>query len=403
MKISVISVIQNERQHIERFLSSARKYADEIIVGVLQGVDGTEEYLDTQKDINVVKLHKDTILAFGYSYPKNKLMSLASGDWYVFLDADEEFTFTREELEHYINQAENLGKTALATRTMFFPGDPNTSIESRTKTYDQNHWRICKAADGYHWFGIVHEHLNKYGQHVSLDAIESPLEMLHYSPLYDQYDSLLVYELMMRSYDIGAIQMKGTTWWCRGNNYHAYREKQKEFWMRRDVEFYPYINQKLPAYGTHLPLLKKAVECFKPKRIAEFGVGHFSTPYLQSLNVCLHSYELDISWSSKFRTSNSIIHSTYDYVPLNYDLVFVDHGDIHKRKETIERFKDSIVVVHDTDHDLYGYHLVLSNFKYIYTDTSIRPWTTVVSNHHDVTVLGGGIPFYVPVHKEFYL
>lgn len=406
MKISVISVIQNERQHIERFVTSVRKYADEIIIGVLQSVDGTEEYLDTQSDIHVVKYHKDTILAFGYSYLKNKLMSLASCDWYVFLDADEEFTFSREELEYFINIAESEGKVGLCTKTMHFPGDPNTPISSRKKQFDQNHWRICKNAAGCHWRGIVHEYLSVYEKHISNYSLVTPIEMTHYRPLHDPYESLVMHELMMRSHDIDSVKINGSNWWFRGDKYNIHRGFQKEFWKRRGIEHYPYLDEKLNRYGTHQPLLKKTIEHFKPKRIAEYGIGDYSTPYLRSLGVTLHSFEENWDWANKFYDPNFPIYNQYFNIPINYDLVFIDQGHLehhaHQRKFVIEKFKDSIVVVHDTENYFYEYHLALSSFKYVYTDVSMRPWTTVASNHHDVTVLGNDIPFYVPVHHEFF-
>lgn len=399
MKISVISVVKNEAEHIARWAQSVLSYADDVVVGLLESVDSTEEELKKFPTIQVIKFSKDFTLAHGYSYPKNLLTQHAEGDWLVYLDADEQLEVTRAQLLSAIKKAEIQGKTAITTNTYHFAGDPHLPIETRQRVFDQKHWRICKNNIGFRWYGIVHEYLKWYGQDVQHYAMDSSVEMTHFSPLPDPLDPGITAELMCRTYDIGSIAMPGSRWWFRGDNYARLRAAQQNFWQSRSAEFFPYRGQTGSPYATHLPTLSKTIELFKPKRIAEYGVGEFSTPLLRQSGALVHSYESNPDWRKKF-TNGGIVHDTYDGVPLIYDLVFVDH-DLVSRNQAIERHKNAIIVVHDTEDQDYQFHLTLSNFRYVYTDVTLVPWTTVASNHVDVTQLGPGVPHYVPVHSGF--
>ena len=83
-KLSVIIITLNEERNIERALKSVVDLADEIIVLDSLSTDKTEE-ICSKFDVRFVKEKWQ-----GYSASKNFANSLATNDWILSLDADEE-------------------------------------------------------------------------------------------------------------------------------------------------------------------------------------------------------------------------------------------------------------------------------------------------------------------------
>ena len=83
-KLSVIIITLNEERNIERALKSVVGIADEIIVLDSFSTDKTEE-ICSKYDVRFIKEKWK-----GYSDSKNMANSLASNDWILSLDADEE-------------------------------------------------------------------------------------------------------------------------------------------------------------------------------------------------------------------------------------------------------------------------------------------------------------------------
>ena len=86
MHISVVIITHNEERNILRCLNSVQDVADEIVVVDSGSTDKTEEIC---KSFNV-KFVKQPWL--GYSGQKNFANSLASNDWILSIDADEELS-----------------------------------------------------------------------------------------------------------------------------------------------------------------------------------------------------------------------------------------------------------------------------------------------------------------------
>lgn len=83
-KLSVIIITLNEERNIKRLLNSVKEIADEIVVLDSFSTDKTEK-ICSQFDVRFVQEKWQ-----GYSASKNLANSLASHDWILSLDADEE-------------------------------------------------------------------------------------------------------------------------------------------------------------------------------------------------------------------------------------------------------------------------------------------------------------------------
>ncbi len=201
---------------------------------------------------------------------------------------------------------------------------------------------------------------------------------------------------------------------------------------------------KDPEYGTHIiPLTTAVLNTTGP--IIEFGMGEYSTPLLHMISSTqqrlLISADTSKDWINNYSNMGSKYHhifyckvydddwekntneAVWDNIPpkgmiegLGDDLrstdlstdskstigksiigvVFIDHRPGDRRKKDILRFKDSaeIIVVHDTEQPSYGYEQVLNLFKYRYDFKRYSPYTTLVSNFTDVSLLFLSEPKY---------
>ena len=139
----------------------------------------------------------------------------------------------------------------------------------------------------------------------------------------------------------------------------------------------------MDEYASHLPVLEKALEVFKPKRILEHGCGYYSTPLFARVGV-VHSTEHDLPWINKVnkipdfpRENWQIVSTNTDILSLDvsgYDLVFVD-GAREGRVPSIEHAINNrvkVIIYHDANlPTFYGYDRLI-----------IPPWYQRVSFAH---------------------
>ena len=159
-----------------------------------------------------------------------------------------------------------------------------------------------------------------------------------------------------------------------------------------------------PRFGSHLPLLNKIMD-ISNGLVLELGIGLSSTPFLHWL--CLDkdrgmvSYEGDGAYYRIFKyyrtPSHKIIHVTdWDKIDIEHDrwsVVLVDHSPHKRRRIEAVRVASNadFVILHDTEPEhekLYGYNDTkegaFPRFKYSYTYTKHKPFTSVLSNRVDV-------------------
>lgn len=150
----------------------------------------------------------------------------------------------------------------------------------------------------------------------------------------------------------------------------------------------------LKSYGTHNPVLIKAIQNTQGT-VVEFGSGIFSTPLLHWLCAGrkLITYEDDkeyYNFANQFRSRNHSVRliDNWDSIPIYpWSVVLIDHKT-ERRKLDALRVKDSeIVILHDSETDTYKYSEVHPHFKYVYQWKFCEPWTAVVSNTIDFSLL----------------
>jgi hypothetical protein len=162
----------------------------------------------------------------------------------------------------------------------------------------------------------------------------------------------------------------------------------------------------------HPTLLKKAVSTYMPmlirfievtdKPILECGSGLFSTPFLhwycRERNLPLFTYEDNeeyFPFAKQFRSRNHHVRFIKDWNEIekrHWGVVLIDQGEgkkgIDDRIKTAIALKDSAdyIVMHDSQFkDMYKD--VYPHFKYRYDWKDCKPWTTVVSNFHNLNEL----------------
>jgi hypothetical protein len=149
--------------------------------------------------------------------------------------------------------------------------------------------------------------------------------------------------------------------------------------------------------ATHIALLAATV-ARSTGPVIELGCGYFSTPMLHHLCKGRHlvSIDHDPAWVDQFRDLENADHtllcvkdwSEVTGNKLSFDLrcewavAFVDCAPAEARVPLIEQFSKIAkqIVIHDTEHSLYGYEKIWPLFKYRYDDKRLGPWTSVVSN-----------------------
>lgn len=396
VKITVCSMMQDESRNIDFWYKNASRFADEILIGSV-GERPSEKY----GDIKYFDYHKDTVAAKGFYYVKNELIRHSTGDWIVMLDADEIMATDRDILEKAIDNESAFG---FLTHTHDPVGEISDSIEDLalrdTVFSGESHARIFRKIPGMHCIGVIHEEIYYNGLPLRLQCgLLENIGMIHYgAKLHKSRRSTLYSELLLRQRDIHSLRCWAGDHWSRyvESYLDEARRLQREFWAQRGGEINPDMHAN--PWGTHWHVLERVINRFGCKKILELGTGYNSTRQLHSMGLEVHSYENNPEFAAEFPMAKLV--SSYDEVPdLGYDLVFVDNSPLERRNVDINRFRNSIVVVHDTETAAYDYRLSVGTMKYCYTDMTYRPWTSVCSDKIDVNSvdLGAGFKTYVPV------
>ena len=151
--------------------------------------------------------------------------------------------------------------------------------------------------------------------------------------------------------------------------------------------------------GTHLPLLMRVMEV-SAGRVAEFGAGFFSTPYLHWKTYLqkreLVTFENNLEFIKLFDRYQTYWHEVvpvtdWDSIDLSghWGVALIDHAPKERRIEEIKRLADTCdyIVIHDTQgrrENVFHYRDTLVTFNYRKDFTSVRPHTSVVSNRNNL-------------------
>lgn len=154
-------------------------------------------------------------------------------------------------------------------------------------------------------------------------------------------------------------------------------------------------------YTTHYEMLIKVL--FNSKGdVIECGGGVFSTPLLHWIckfqNRNLISCESDpayYAFEHTFQSRQHRIRFVKDWdeiiIPKKVGVVFIDHHPPERKMIETLRFKDvaDYIVIHDSERtdEKYNKQEVFNQFKHRYDWKDCKPWTSVVSNFHDLSNL----------------
>lgn len=150
--ISVCMIVKDEEKTIERVLSCAKKFADEIIVVDTGSKDNT---------VNLAKKYTDKIFHFewcdDFSKARNYSFSLGSCDYLMWLDGDDVIT------------QKNIDKILLLKR---HKNDADVFMFKYVTSFDENgkpsfnfyRERLLKRVDNFKWEGFVHEAISPFGK-----------------------------------------------------------------------------------------------------------------------------------------------------------------------------------------------------------------------------------------------
>ena len=155
--------------------------------------------------------------------------------------------------------------------------------------------------------------------------------------------------------------------------------------------------------ASHIPILIKAFELSKGP-VLEMGMGPFSTPVLHWL--CLDkkrelvSYENNPNWFNKNKIFETNSHKVtfvkdwdeIDISKIHWGVAFIDHAPNERRKVDIKKLANcaDYIVIHDSGEyqdEHYLYSEIYPLFKYKYDYTKEKPYTTVLSNFKDLSIL----------------
>lgn len=149
MKISLCMIVKNEEDVIDRCLNSAKQLVDEIIIVDTGSTDKTKE---------IVKKYTNMIYDFNwcndFSKARNYAFSFASGDYIMWLDADD--IVPSKSIKQLLKLKENLTADTymLKYNTAFINNKPSFSF------YRERIVKNCKNAK---WEGCVHECIVPFG------------------------------------------------------------------------------------------------------------------------------------------------------------------------------------------------------------------------------------------------
>lgn len=143
--ISVCMIIKNEEEVLDRILTCANKFADEIVI-----VDTGS----TDKSISIAKKYTDKIFNFewtdNFSDARNFSFSNATKDYIMWLDADD--YITDEEIKRIISLKNSNGNHPSMYLFKYAMG-----FEENKPTFEFYRERLLKRGDNFKWSGFIHE------------------------------------------------------------------------------------------------------------------------------------------------------------------------------------------------------------------------------------------------------
>lgn len=170
IKLSACTITKNEAENIKKSIDSYKDFVDEIIV------------VDTGSIDDTVKIAKEAgANVFNYEWKndfaaaKNFALDKCSGDWIVFLDADEWFDKdTAKNIKNAINKTINSGYSAISCRLVNF-ADENEVLEVGCTL------RVFKNDKNIRFERAIHEVLTDKNKGTPIESLYSDLIVINHS------------------------------------------------------------------------------------------------------------------------------------------------------------------------------------------------------------------------------
>ncbi len=168
LKISACYIVKNNSADLKISLGSLKNFVHEIVVVDTGSTDdtvqvakkfGAKVFFETWKD--------------DFSAPRNLAMQKCSGDWIIFLDADEFFSAeTAKNIPFVIERAEEFKQNAVQVFLINVDKDNGNRVQDTDYVV-----RIMKKNSALHYVGKIHEEL-RLGEKILSKVVTCPPEVL---------------------------------------------------------------------------------------------------------------------------------------------------------------------------------------------------------------------------------
>ncbi len=131
-KISLVMIVKNEAERLERCVESVRSIVDEFIIVDTGSTDGTQDVI---KKFGVLR----EAPFVNYVESKNAAMKLATGDYILFLDADETVVTGLE----FLKEHAETGSECVNAKIIELAGDRIANVYFRPRLWkNDGHWKF---------------------------------------------------------------------------------------------------------------------------------------------------------------------------------------------------------------------------------------------------------------------
>lgn len=218
-------------------------FADEIVCAVDTSGDNCKEYAENLKltiPLKVVTVENDIVIRHGFDRLRNHVAENCTGDWVLFLDADEIIYASREQINS-LTIGSHLG-VKFTRYTTLGEAKEHWSLDNLPEIYEECQWakdyqiRLFKNKCGLQWKGLLHEELFlPNGANILSSSIVSDLAIHHYSslalPLRNHIKAIQAAALIMRLVENPDMREGIHPWWYT----EYYRENKVMLHHFRDL------------------------------------------------------------------------------------------------------------------------------------------------------------------------
>ncbi|MDB4895815.1 MAG: hypothetical protein JWN15_2077 [Firmicutes bacterium] len=173
VRLSLCMIVRNEAEELPRCLQSVQGLVDELVVVDTGSQDGT---VDVARRYGA--LIREIPWQNDFAAARNVALSLASGEWILWLDADEELLpESRECLPSLLSAGDTEGYFIQLHNLLGSRADPETEVALL--------FRLWRNRPEYRFVGTVHEQILPAIRSVNPQAkvAHSPLQVMHYGYL----------------------------------------------------------------------------------------------------------------------------------------------------------------------------------------------------------------------------